>query len=80
LPQKIAEWRPPARLDEANRALVAHLLKACAPGHYGHLAFDPAQPDKVARLAPLLESLNTYLPRILAERSSSGRAPAPSLP
>lgn len=70
LPRQIAAWHPPVRLDEANHALIAHLLTACAPGHYGHLAFDPAQPAKVERLAPLLKSLNTYLPRILARRSS----------
>ncbi|HYC71311.1 MAG TPA: hypothetical protein VEB66_08905 [Opitutaceae bacterium] len=80
LPARIAAWRPPAQLDAANRALVAHLLRACAPGHYGHLAFDPREPAKVHRLAPLLQSLNTYLPRILAGRAVQEDLPAVSLP
>lgn len=65
LPARIASWQPPQDLDAANRALVSHLLRACVPGHYGHLGFDPAKPATVQRVAPLIESLNRYLPHIL---------------
>jgi hypothetical protein len=70
LPQRVAQWRAPPNIHAANEALIAHLLKSCAPGHYGHLAFAPDQPAMIERLAPLLQSFNTYLPRIIAGRTA----------
>ena len=71
LPDQVAAWSPPQDLAQANRSLIAHLLKACAPGHYGHLGFNPTQDKAVKRVAPLIDSLNTYLPRILSRPLAS---------
>ena len=71
LPRQVAAWRAPDNLVAANEALIANLLKSCAPGRYGHLAFDPNQPAMVERVAPLLQSFNSYLPRIISGRTAA---------
>ena len=65
LPLRVAQFALPVSLDDARRALARHLLRATVPGDYlSWRDFSPSDPSHVARVASLVESLNTYLPTL----------------
>lgn len=68
LPQRIEKWRPPADLDGVRRAIVGRMLRAEMPGDvYSWQRFDARDADCRRRAAGLIDSLNRYVPRMLAE-------------
>ncbi len=71
--EKVRDWRAPADLDRARRDIVRHLARASVPGDYfTWRGFDPEDPSARAAAQPLVDTLNTYLPRFL--RSSGAPA------
>jgi hypothetical protein len=64
--ERIRQWRPPADLPAAQRAMVRHLARASVPGDYFTWRdFDPDDPAARAAVESLVASFNRYLPRFL---------------
>jgi hypothetical protein len=64
--QRIATWRPPADMAAARLAMVRHLARGSVPGDYFTWRnFDPDDSEARRSVQTLVDSLNTYLPRLL---------------
>ena len=67
LPARVEAWRPPADLAGVQRAIVRRMLRAEMPGHvYSWKQFDARDADCRGSAAGLIDSLNCYVPRLLA--------------
>lgn len=74
LPGRIEKWRPPADLEGVRRAIVRRMLRAELPGDvYSWKRFDARNGDCRQRAAGLIDSLNRYVPRMLAEGKQNFR-------
>lgn len=68
---RVLAWRRPDDMDAARRHLVRHLAKGSVPGDYfTWRKFDGRDPAHREAAAPLVRSLNTYLPRFIANSAA----------
>lgn len=64
--ERIRAWSPPADRRAAAQSMVRHLSKGSVPGDYFMFRrFDAGDSRKRDAIAPLVDSLNAYLPKIL---------------
>jgi len=70
----VRNWQPPADLERARLDIVRPLAQASVPGDYfTWRGFDRDNAAARAAAQPLVDSLNTYLPRFMRGRESAAR-------
>jgi hypothetical protein len=75
LPERLAAWRPLEPVAQARLSVVRHLAEGSVPGDYfTWQKFDPEDAEARAKVAPLIRSLNTYLPRFLRRPKEAHRS------
>ncbi len=68
----VRNWQPPTDLDRARLDIVKPLAQASVPGDYfTWRGFDAENAAARAAVQPLVDSLNTYLPRFMRARGSA---------
>jgi hypothetical protein len=79
LPRRIAQFRPPSGSVVAKRHIMRTLLRSSLVGDYfSFRGFDPARPDRVARLDGLIASLNAALPAFIRSQPMAERPRPPA--
>lgn len=68
LPSRAESHRNPMPLSQSQRAIARHVLSACVPGTLNYIGFDELDRTKTAEAHALMDSVRTYLPRIIAQQ------------